>query len=85
MLARNVRRYPRRTVTVSFGPNAPPVPCVIWDISQSGARLSIARPTADLPHRFTLNLQKQGSVKRDCEIVWFNAKYIGVKFNGLVS
>ena len=79
-----VRRYTRRAATVSLDLNSLPVDCVIWDISESGARLAIARPTADLPHNFVLNLYKDGLVKWNCEVIWMNAKYVGVKFTGLV-
>jgi hypothetical protein len=82
---RAARRYTRRTATVSFGPNSSPVDCVIWDISESGARLSIALPSLDVPHHFTLNLYKDSGLAWNCEVIWSDAKYIGVKFNGLVS
>jgi hypothetical protein len=91
MLARSseqrkaLRRPARRAATVTFGPKTPPITCVIWDISEGGARLAIARPMANLPHNFVLNLYKNGSVKRDCEVVWTDASFVGVKFNGLVS
>jgi hypothetical protein len=82
---RAARRFTRRTATVNFGPEAPPVACVIWDIAEGGARLAIARPMANLPRHFTLSLYKDGSVKWNCEVVWIDAKFVGVKFNGLVS
>src|SRR5258707_3375361 len=55
---RTFRRPARRAASVSFGPEAPPVTCVIWDISEGGARLAIARPIADLPRNFVLYLYK---------------------------
>jgi hypothetical protein len=75
----------RRAATVSFGAETLPVTCVIWDISEGGARLAIAHPLANLPHRFTLNLFKDGSVRRDCEVVWTDARFVGVRFTSLVS
>ena len=77
---RTFRRPARRAASVSFGPEAPPVTCVIWDISEGGARLAIARPIADLPRNFVLNLYKNGSVKWNCEVVWSDARFVGVKF-----
>jgi hypothetical protein len=81
---RTPRRFGRRAATVSFGAELPPVPCVIWDISEGGARLSVAHQMADLPRRFTLILFKDGSVRRDCEVVWTDTRFVGVKFTSLM-
>jgi PilZ domain len=81
---RQTSRLPsRRAATVSFGAEKLPVTCVIWDISEGGARLALAHP-ANLPHRFTLNLFRDGSVRRDCEVVWVDGQFVGVRFTGLV-
>lgn len=70
----------RRAALVSFARVGEPVRCVIWDMSDSGARLAIACPTADVPHKFQLVLTSDGSVRRDCEVVWTNTQFVGVKF-----
>jgi len=76
---RKARRRPmRRTAEVLFGPNEPPILCVIWDMSESGARLAAARPLLHFPPRFTLFLD--GKVQRKCEVVWTDARYVGVRF-----
>jgi hypothetical protein len=75
---RATRRRMRRTAEVLFGPNEPPMLCVIWDMSESGARVAAARPLLNLPPRFTLLLE--GKVQRKCEVVWTDARYVGVKF-----
>jgi PilZ domain len=86
MLARSrearktVRRFARRAAMLTFDGQRPPVECVIWDISQGGARLAVALPLADLPHHFTLNLFKDGSVQRKCNVVWTDKRFVGVKF-----
>ena len=72
------RRPMRRTAEVLFGPNELPILCVIWDMSESGARLAAARPLMNLPPSFTLLLE--GKVQRKCEVVWTDARYVGVKF-----
>ena len=77
---KNVRRFTRRAATVSLGAEKPSVNCVIWDISEGGARLAVALPLADLPNHFTLNLFADGSVQRNCEVVWMDKRFIGVKF-----
>lgn len=70
----------RRAAHVAFAPFGKPFPCVVWDMSDSGARLAIACLTADVPHEFHLVLTKDGSVRRNCEVVWTNARFVGVKF-----
>jgi hypothetical protein len=82
---KNVRRFMRRAATVIFGAEGPSVNCVIWDISEVGARLAIALPLADLPNHFTLNLFNDGSVQRSCEVVWIDSRFVGVKFTELAS
>ena len=79
------RRLTRRAATVSFGAEGATVNCVIWDISEGGARLAIALPMADLPYRFSLNLFSDGSVQRTCEVVWMDKRFVGVKFTELAQ
>jgi len=70
----------RRNAAVVTGPREPPLRCVVWDISDSGARLAVARPLMTLPPRFLLQLDKDGRVQRKCEVVWTDASFVGVKF-----
>jgi hypothetical protein len=77
---KSVRRFTRRVTTVNVGAGKPSVTCVIWDMSEGGARLAIALPMADLPHHFTLVLRKDGNVQRGCEVVWTDRRFVGVKF-----
>jgi hypothetical protein len=74
----------RRAATVSFGAARAPVDCVIWDMSEGGARLAVALPLAELPPRFTLNLFKDCAVQKDCEVVWSDKRFVGVKFTGRI-
>src|ERR1700731_1431266 len=55
------------------------ISCVVHDISDGGARLSFTAPQAVLPRTFTLVLLKD-SVQRNCELVWSDRRFIGVKF-----
>jgi hypothetical protein len=51
---------------------------VIIDLSDSGARISW--PVAAAARHFTLALFEDGSVQRECEVVWTNGRFVGVKF-----
>jgi hypothetical protein len=64
---------------LTFGAEEPAMPCVIWNISEGGARLAVARST-DLPRHFTLSLHKDGSAQHACEVVWTDSRFVGVKF-----
>lgn len=78
---RKSRRRPlRRTAEVWLGGNELPILCVIWDMSETGARLAVARPLLNLPPRFTLALDGEGKVQRQCEVVWTDTRHVGVKF-----
>jgi len=54
------------------------VPCVVWDLSDGGARLGAAKHH-DLPVQFTLFLAKFGGERR-CQVVWRDQRFVGVKF-----
>jgi hypothetical protein len=77
---KSIRRFTRRAATVLVCAERPAVSCVVWDISEGGARLAVALPSADLPPRFNLNLFPDGSLQRDCEVVWSDKRFVGVKF-----
>lgn len=70
----------RRAAAVVLQAAGNPVRCVIWDMSDGGARLAIAYPTAELPCTFSLLLMKDASVRRNCEVVWTDSRFVGVKF-----
>ncbi len=74
------RQPRRRAAEVILDTLESPVPCVIWDLSDGGARLAVAHPLADLPRTFILSFFKDGSVQRNCEVVWTDTRFVGVKF-----
>ena len=80
-----IRRPACRAATVSFGRGKPFVNCQIWDISEDGARLAVAHSLADLPQHFILSWFKDGSAKRNCEVVWTDRRFVAVKFTEPVS
>jgi hypothetical protein len=69
----------RRDAQVLFEGDAQSIGCVVHDISNGGARLSFATPLAVLPRTFTLVLFKD-SVQRNCELVWSDRRFVGIKF-----
>ena len=69
-----------RDAMVTFKGHDQPIRCVIHDISDGGARISLEGvPLSALPPIFTLVLFKN-SVQRNCRVVWTDGRLIGVKF-----
>lgn len=74
------RRFAQRNAEIVLGADTMPLPCVILDLSDSGARLAVSSSAKGLSRHFTLMLFKDGSLQRDCEIVWADGRYAGVRF-----
>jgi hypothetical protein len=55
------------------------IPCVLWDISEGGARIAAAHGNA-LPDVFGLFLTKDGKSRRFCQVVWRRGSQLGVRF-----
>ena len=70
----------RRAAAIVFGSGGNPVPCVVWDMSASGARLAIARSPEPMPTMFTLALTRGSRAERKCEVVWTDNRFVGVRF-----
>jgi len=70
----------RRVAEVVLSTREPSVHCVVWDMSDGGARLAVAHPLDSLPRTFTLMLDKDGSIRRNCEVVWTDSRYVCVRF-----
>jgi hypothetical protein len=83
MLSRitDLRSEPRRTVRYAawlrVEGDAPLVRCVLWDISDGGARIAVADPKG-LPEKFTLLLTQQ--MVRRCQVRWRDDRFVGVRF-----
>lgn len=69
----------QRRAQITFKDRGQPVHCVIHDMSDGGARLSLEPAAAELPHIFTLVLFKD-SLQRNCRMVWTKGRFVGVKF-----
>jgi hypothetical protein len=74
---KSIRLATRRAAEVQFGTDEPSIRCIVCD---GGARLAVARPLTNLPSRFRLSLSKDGSERRNCEVVWTDSRFVGVKF-----
>src|SRR5437588_12288505 len=59
-------------------------PCVMLDMSSTGARIQLNMPT-EIPNEFTLLLSQNGEVRRRCRIVWQSGDVVGVRFIACVT
>jgi c-di-GMP-binding flagellar brake protein YcgR len=77
-LRKSHRKRSRYAAWINLGDHCQPVRCVLWDISDGGARLTAARNVEDLPDQFSLVLNDV--VECSCRVVWRNARFLGVRF-----
>jgi PilZ domain len=54
-------------------------PCVVQDMSTTGAKLTIDDPNV-LPANLRLGFSRDARTGRNCEVVWRRGKSLGVKF-----
>ena len=54
-------------------------PCVVRDLSTSGARLTIDDRNT-LPAKLRLAFSRDARTGRNCEVVWRRGKTVGIKF-----
>jgi hypothetical protein len=78
---REKRRRPRvrtrRAAWINVDGNAKPLRCVLWDVSEDGARLAPAQ-AGKLPDLFTLVLDK--TTAHRCRVMWRKGAQVGVRF-----
>jgi hypothetical protein len=82
-LRKSKRRPSRYAAWINLGDHCPRLRCVIWDISDGGARLTAARKVEDLPDRFSLITSE--AVARNCRVIWRNGRFIGIAFVNVAS
>jgi hypothetical protein len=56
-----------------------PFVCVLWDVSEGGARLS-APTMSKIPNEFTLLLSRDTLAGTHCHVIWRESDQIGVEF-----
>lgn len=71
------RSRARLAASIRIEDDGPGFPCVVWDISERGAKVAAARPLL-VPERFTLVFS--AAVHRLCQIIWRDEKFVGVRF-----
>jgi hypothetical protein len=54
-------------------------PCVVQDMSTTGAKLTIDDPNV-LPGKLRLAFSRDARTGRNCEVVWRRGKALGVRF-----
>ena len=79
-----MRKKPRRpfhyNAQVWTDQTEPLLPCLISNVSESGARIAF-EGGVETPDHFVLLLTATGRTRRQCEVVWRNGTTVGVKFS----
>ena len=76
-ITREVRRARYLPALINVGGQGS-IECRLLDISQGGAKLSAATPSA-IPDRFDLAFAESAQA-RPCRVVWRRGKLLGVRF-----
>jgi hypothetical protein len=77
---RKTKRTPRRQAAwVVLDGGCTQFPCVLWDVSEGGARLAAARADT-LPDVFGLFLTRDGKLRRFCRVTWRKGGQVGIQF-----
>lgn len=92
--SRRQRSTPAHIVLNSevLGVRPAPIPCILRDTSSTGARIELARSTAErwicrsgsMPDRFHLQIASE-LVEVECAVAWCNDNMIGVRFVAAAS
>jgi hypothetical protein len=73
------RKKIRFPAWISYGGDPTPIPCMLWDVSEGGARITAAHSNL-LPDTFTLALSQNGKTHHLCRVVWRKMPHIGIQF-----
>jgi len=76
---RHVRHKVVTTAWLRLKDDTIPFVGVIWDVSEGGARLTVASK-ATIPHEFTLTLARDAPDGTSCRVVWRLREQIGIQF-----
>jgi hypothetical protein len=78
---RSIREPVNFPAWISRSPGGSPIPCIILDVSEHGARIEISQ-MIEVPESFYLILARTGSRKRLCRIAWRTDDQIGICYLG---
>ncbi len=78
------RRMTGQRAWVDFGRGWRIQQCVVKDMSDRGACLTLAIPP-QMPHEFLLHLSPDGSVSRRCLLRWRAGMEMGVQFTARIT
>jgi hypothetical protein len=67
------------TAWVRLADGEPPSVCVLWDMSESGARLTVADPAA-IRDECVLMLNRADVAGTRCRVVWRSKDQVGLEF-----
>jgi len=75
---RRRRARARQAAWIKRSANTKPIACVLWDVSEGGARIAAAHADK-LPDVFTLIADKKAA-PRLCRVAWRRSSLVGVQF-----
>lgn len=70
-------KYPAK---IDLGDSSPHIPCLLADVSASGARIILESTTNHIPDQFQLLLAAEHGALRRCKVVWREENQIGLAF-----
>jgi len=76
---RQTRRKLHYPANIYTDEDPSPIPCMIADISATGARIVVVEDRK-MPERFLLLLTENGAARRNCHLVWQDERTLGVRF-----
>ena len=79
---KQLRRYLEYRAHIDFGDGSPARACLLADVSETGARLTLEAPSI-MPNQFMLLLAGGGNARRRCRVVWSSGRQLGVRFMSL--
>lgn len=69
----------RQAAWICFGPTRELVPCIVWDLSERGARVAAAH-SSTFPNLFALIFSRGDTSHQLCRVVWRAQGHLGVEF-----
>ena len=69
-------KYPAK---IDLGDGKPPIPCILTDVSVSGARV-IVESAGTIPEHFSLLLAAEHGTHRRCKVMWREEDQLGLAF-----